>query len=47
MVDEDKKARAVLMAHEVNSVGSDVQKMLRSRKVFTAPSLKAPQRSNR
>ncbi|KAF8801086.1 zinc finger dihydrouridine synthase [Phlegmacium glaucopus] len=31
-VDEDKKARAVLTAHEVNFVGPEVQKMLRSRK---------------
>jgi tRNA-dihydrouridine synthase 3 len=32
-VDEDKKARAILTAHEVNFVGADVQKMLRSKKV--------------
>jgi hypothetical protein len=32
-VDEDKKARAVLTAHEVNFVGADIQKMLRSKKV--------------
>ena len=31
--DEDKKARAALTAHEVNFVGTDVQKALRSRKV--------------
>ena len=31
--DEDKKARAALTAHEVNFVGADVQKALRSRKV--------------
>ncbi|KJA22425.1 hypothetical protein HYPSUDRAFT_67097 [Hypholoma sublateritium FD-334 SS-4] len=30
--DEDKKARAALTAHEVNFVGADVQKALRSRK---------------
>ncbi|KAF8151441.1 zinc finger dihydrouridine synthase [Crassisporium funariophilum] len=30
--DEDKKARAALTAHEVNFVGADVQRMLRSRK---------------
>ena len=32
-MDEDKKALAVLTAHEVNFVGIDVQKMLRSKKV--------------
>lgn len=31
--DEDKKARAALTAHEVNFVGADVQRMLRSKKV--------------
>ncbi|KAF8881681.1 hypothetical protein CPB84DRAFT_1687038 [Gymnopilus junonius] len=30
--DEDKKARAALTAHEINFVGPDVQKQLRSRK---------------
>lgn len=34
--DEDKKARAALTAHEVNFVGADVQKALRSRKVGQA-----------
>ena len=37
-VDEDKKARAVLSAHEVNFVGTDVQKMLRSKKVSASHS---------
>lgn len=31
--DEDKKARAAVTAREVNFVGPDVQKVLRSRKV--------------
>lgn len=39
-IDEDKKARAVLTAHEVNFVGAEVQKMLRSKKVSASPSLK-------
>jgi len=30
--DDDKKARAALTAHEVNFVGADVQRQLRSRK---------------
>ena len=37
-MDEDKKARAVLTAHEVNFVGAEVQKMLRSKKVSAGPS---------
>lgn len=32
MGDDDKKARAALTAHEVNFVGADVQRQLRSRK---------------
>lgn len=36
--DEDKKARAVLTAQEVNFVGPEIQKMLRSRKVSASPS---------
>jgi hypothetical protein len=39
-VDEDRKARAVLTAHEVNFVGAEIQKMLRSKKVTASPSLK-------
>lgn len=36
-VDEDKKARAVLTAHEMNFVSAEVQKMLRSKKVSANP----------
>jgi hypothetical protein len=36
--DEEKKARAVSMSEELNFVGGDIQKQLRSKKVYFFPS---------